>query len=164
LVIADIEGSSGCWNYGGSSFMTEAWSLACLEMSKDVNAVATALLRAGVERVIVQDFHRTGYNILPEFIDPEVEVRSRYRLGPVPGMGSPGDANAAMFLGMHAASGTKGFLPHTLTSRVSRLEVNGKPLPEVALFSASLAPFGIPPVFFPVVPQRAHRRARPSMD
>jgi D-aminopeptidase len=148
LVIADIEGSSGCWSYDGSSFMTEAWTLACLEMTRDVNATAAALLRAGVERVIVQDFHRTGYNILPEFIAPKVEVRSGYRLGPVPGVGYPGDASAVMFLGMHAASGTKGFLPHTLTSRVSRLEVNGRPLPEVALFSASLAPFGIRPVFF----------------
>ena len=132
--------------------MTVEWSLACLEMTRDVNALATALLRAGVERVIVQDFHRTGYNILPEYIVPEVEIRSGYRLGPVPGMGYPGDANVVMFLGMHAASGTEGFLPHTLTSRILRLEVNGKPLPEVALFAASLAPFGVRPVFFPVVP------------
>ena len=148
MIIADMEGSSGCWSYDGSSFMTEAWALACLDMTRDVNAVTKALLRAGVEKIIVQDFHRTGYNILPEFIDQRVEVRSGYRLGPVPGVGYPGNASAVMFLGMHAASGTKGFLPHTLTSRISCLEVNGKPLPEVALFSAAFAPFGLRPVFF----------------
>jgi D-aminopeptidase len=49
---------------------------------------------------------------------------------------------------MHAASGTDGFLSHTLTSRIEYLMVNGKPLAEVELFSASLAPWGIRPIFF----------------
>ncbi|MCP4721612.1 MAG: M55 family metallopeptidase, partial [Desulfobacteraceae bacterium] len=42
----------------------------------------------------------------------------------------------------------KGFLPHTLTSRISSLMVNGKPMSEAQLFSASLAPFGMAPLFF----------------
>jgi D-aminopeptidase len=49
---------------------------------------------------------------------------------------------------MHAASGTDGFLAHTLTSRIQRLEVNGRHLTEVELFSASLAPHAVKPVFF----------------
>jgi D-aminopeptidase len=49
---------------------------------------------------------------------------------------------------MHAASGTGGFLAHTLTSRIAQLTVNAKPLAEIELFAASLAPFGIKPVFF----------------
>ena len=49
---------------------------------------------------------------------------------------------------MHAASGTEGFMAHTLTSRIIWLEVNKKPLAEVELFSASLAPYGIRPIFF----------------
>jgi D-amino peptidase len=53
-----------------------------------------------------------------------------------------------MMTGMHAASGTNGFLPHTLTSRLSSLTVNGRPLAEVELFAASLAPYGIPAIFF----------------
>jgi D-aminopeptidase len=66
----------------------------------------------------------------------------------VPGIGDPGGAEGIFFLGMHAASGTDGFLSHTLTSRIDRLEVNGKPLTEVELFSASLFPFGLKPLFF----------------
>jgi D-aminopeptidase len=66
----------------------------------------------------------------------------------VPGIGNPSGVEAVMFLGLHAASGTDGFLPHTLTSRISGLLVNGKPLPEIALFASSLAPFGIRPIFF----------------
>lgn len=117
-------------------------------MTRDVNAVVTALFDTGVRRVTINDFHRTGYNILPEGIDPRAVLISGYRRGPVPGIGDPGGAEALMLLGMHAASGTGGFLAHTMTSRIARLEVNGKLLPEVALFSAAVAPFGLRPIFF----------------
>ena len=148
LIIADIEGSSGCWDYRASKFMTDEWSRACVEMTLDVNAVVRGLFDAGVKKVTVKDFHRTGYNILPEMVDPMAQVVLGYRQGPVIGLGNPGDAEAVMFLGMHAASGTEGFMAHTLTSRVIWLEVNRKPLAEVELFSASLAPYGIKPIFF----------------
>ena len=148
LIIADIEGSSGCWNYRASSFLTREWGLACLEMTLDVNAVVTALFDAGVRQVTVKDFHRTGYNLLPELIDSRAQIVPGYRSGPVPGLGDPGDAEAVMFLGMHAAAGTEGFMAHTLTSRIMWLEVNKKPLAEVELFSASLAPHGVKPIFF----------------
>ncbi len=167
LIISDIEGSSGCWSYSGSSFMTEAWFHACVEMTRDVNAVATALLNAGVRQITVKDFHRTGYNLLPELIDSRARVLSGYRHGHVPGIGDPGDAQAVMFLGMHAASGTDGFLAHTLTSRIERLEVNGKALAEVELFSASLAPYGVRPIFFSGCPiacsQGQHRPLQACM-
>jgi D-aminopeptidase len=117
-------------------------------MTLDVNAVVTALFDAGVKQVTVKDFHRSAYNLLPEIIDSRAQVVSGYRSGPVPGLGDPGDAEAAMFLGMHAAAGTEGFMAHTLTSRIMWLEVNKKPLAEVELFSASLAPHGVKPIFF----------------
>ena len=148
LIIADIEGSSGCWNYRASSFLTREWRLACLEMTLDVDAVVTALFDAGVQKVTVKDFHRSAYNLLPELIDSRAHIVSGYRSGPVPGLGDPGDAQAVMFLGMHAAAGTEGFMAHTLTSRISWLEVNKKPLSELELFAASLAPYGVKPIFF----------------
>jgi D-amino peptidase len=148
LIIADIEGSSGCWDYRASRFMTDEWSRACVGMTLDVNAVVRGLFDAGVKQVTVKDFHRTGYNLLPEMIEPMAQVVLGYRQGPVPGLGNPGEAGAVMFLGMHAASGTEGFMAHTLTSRIIWLEVNRRPLAEVELFSASLAPYGIRPIFF----------------
>ena len=148
LIVADIEGSSGSWSYQGSSFMTSDWPLACLGMTQDVDAVVKGLFDAGVQRITVKDFHRTGYNIIPERVDSRAKVVSGYRPGPVPGIGDPNGAEAVMFMGMHAASGTDGFLAHTLTSRIERLEVNGKPMPELELFAASLAPFGLKPIFF----------------
>jgi D-amino peptidase len=148
LIIADLEGSSGCWSHNASAFLTDEWCQACLEMSRDLSAVVTALLQAGVKSIIIKDFHRTGYNVFPELIDSRATLISGYRRGPIPGIGNPDNAQAAMFLGMHAASGSDGFLSHTLTSRIARLEVHQRLLAEVELFAASLAPWGIQPVFF----------------
>jgi D-amino peptidase len=163
LIIADIEGSSGCWNYEASSFMTERWCHACVGMSRDMNAVGHALLNAGVKRIRVKDFHRTGFNLLPELIDSRITIGSGYERKPIPGIGDPGEARAVMFLGMHAASGTDGFLSHTLTSRIEYLMVNGKPLAEVELFSASLASWGIKPIFFSGCPT-ACQQARQAIE
>jgi len=159
-MIADIEGSSGCWDHKASSFMTEPWSHACVEMSRDVNEVGRALLNAGVEHIRVKDFHRTGFNLLPELIDSRITIASGYDRSPIPGIGDPGDAQAVVFLGMHAASGTDGFLSHTLTSRIEYLMVNGKPLAEVELFSASLALWGIRPIFFSGCPTACQQAKR----
>ena len=148
LIIADIEGSSGCWDYASSSFLTRSWAKACAEMTRDVAAVTDALLQKGIEDVTIKDFHRTGFNLLPDWIDPRTRVQSGYALGPIPGMGHPGSAQAVLFIGLHAASGTGGFLPHTMTSRLADVRVNGQPLPEVALFASLLAPYGIRPIFF----------------
>ncbi len=117
-------------------------------MSRDVSAVVSALFKAGVKTITIKDFHRTGYNLFPELIDPRATLISGYRRGPIPGIGNPQNAQAIMFLGMHAASGSDGFLAHTLTSRIARLEVNQRLLAEIELFAASLAPWGIRPVFF----------------
>jgi D-amino peptidase len=148
LIITDLEGSSGCWSDAASAFLTDDWCQACLEMSRDIGGVVSALFDAGVKTVTIKDFHRTAYNLFPELIDSRATIISGYRRGPIAGIGHPGDAQAAMFLGMHAGSGADGFLAHTLTSRISRLEVNHRLLSEIELFSASLAPWGIRPIFF----------------
>ena len=147
LIVADIEGTSACWSYEASRLFDSDWPAACVGMTRDVDAVARALFDAGVKTVTVKDFHRTGFNILPELMDPRVNVVHGYIKGPVPGMGNPNGAKAVMFVGLHAATREDGFLGHTLTSRIRRLEVNGRVITEVELFSGSLAPFGLRPIF-----------------
>ena len=153
LVIADIEGTTGCWDYEASSFLTPKWARACLEMSRDTDALVRALFDAGAVRIRVKDFHRTGYNIFREHLDPRAELISGYRRGPVPGIGDVTGAEAVFYLGLHAASGTGGFLAHTLTSRLAGLLVNGEPMAEIELFSASLSLFGVMPAFFSGCPE-----------
>jgi len=166
LIIADIEGSSGCWNYAASSFLRKEWALACEAMTQDVQSVVEALFSAGVEDILIKDFHRTGYNLLAERIHPRARLESGYRVGPVPGMGDPSGTQAAYFLGLHAASGTRGFLAHTMTSRLADVQVNGRPLPEVALFAALVAPYGTRPVFFSGCPAACRQAAAeiPGID
>jgi D-amino peptidase len=77
LILADIEGSSGCGSYRASSFLTRPWARACEAMSRDVDAVVRALFHAGVSTVTVKDFHRTAYNLLPERIDRRSPVDLR---------------------------------------------------------------------------------------
>ncbi len=148
LIISDIEGSSGCWDYDSSAFMNEKWPEACVGMSLDVDAVVKALFNAGVEKVTIKDFHRTAYNLIPELIDTRAEIVHGYLKGPVPGIGDSNGADALMMIGMHAPSGSDGFLAHTLTSRIARLTINGSLMSEAQLFSASVAPFGLRPIFF----------------
>lgn len=159
LILADLEGSSACWSYKASSFLTQEWAQACLGLSRDLSSVVSALFDAGVETIMIKDFHRTGYNILTELIDPRAVIVSGYRRGPIPGIGSPDKAQAVMFLGMHAASGSHGFLAHTLTSRIAHLTVNDRLLTEVELFAASLAPWNIRPIFFSGCPVACEQAA-----
>ncbi len=159
LILADIEGSSGCWSYQASAFRTEQWARACLEMTKDVDAVAKALADRGAGQVIIQDFHRTGYNLLAELVDGRAVVRSGYRSGPVPGVGHPAGSRILMMLGMHAASGTPGFLAHTLTSRLEAVLVDGRHVAEAELFAAALAPYRLRPVFFSGCPVACRQAA-----
>jgi D-aminopeptidase len=146
--------------------MTEEWFRACVDMTLDVAAVTSALLDAGARQITVKDFHRTGFNLLPEMMDSRVNIVSGYRQKPVPGIGDPGGAGAVMFVGMHAASGTTGFLAHTLTSRIEKVLVNNRPLAEIELFAASLAPFGVRPLFFSGCPIacRQAQQAVPHMS
>lgn len=159
LIIADIEGSSQCPDYEASSFKTPGWPQACLGMTLDIKAVTDALFYAGAETITVKDFHRTGYNIMKEYLDPKVRLVSGYVNGPVPGLGDPGNADALMMTGMHAPSGSEGFLAHTMTSRISLLLVNGEHVSEAQLFSASLASRGLSPVFYSACPVGCHQAA-----
>ena len=147
LILADIEGSTGCFNKSDSQLFTEGWVKACIDMSKDINAIAKALIKANVKQIIVKDFHRTGYNLFPELITPEVKIVQGYFLKPIMGIGKTYKSNLLFMTGMHAASGAEGFLPHTLTSHFSSIKVNGQILTEAELFAASVYKERIAPVF-----------------
>ncbi len=148
LIIADIEGSTGCGSYEASSFNTSAWYDACIDMSLDINAVVTNLFNNGAEKIYVKDFHRTGYNLLSELIDKRARVIHGYNEGPVPGIGNVYDAEAVMFIGMHASSGSDGFLAHTFTSRYSGITADGLRVSELQIFASSLFVYSLIPVFF----------------
>jgi D-amino peptidase len=147
LLVCDMEGSSECFSYRASMFMTKEWADACMGLTRDVDAVAKALFAAGVASVTVKDFHRSGYNLFTHLIDKRVKIISGYRQGPVPGMGDLHGIDAALFIGMHAPSGSNGFIAHTMTSRIAKLSIRGTIISEIQLFSAALSVHGIKSLF-----------------
>ncbi|RCK78685.1 MAG: D-aminopeptidase dipeptide-binding protein DppA [Candidatus Ozemobacter sibiricus] len=151
LLLADIEGSSECHDRAGARLLSRAWAQACLGLTDDVAAVARRLLEEGTSPLTIYDFHRTGFNLLPERLPAGTRLflRQGYRLGPLPGLGRlpPGTASLVM-LGMHAASGTPGFLAHTLTSRFREIRFRGHLLTEAELFAGAAGTRGLAPRFF----------------
>ncbi len=148
LIIADIEGSIGCRCREDASLFNSGWVRACVGLSLDLAAICNELKKAGAGRIRIKDFHRTGCNIFSELLPGGVELDQGYSAGPVIGIGEVDGFDMAMFVGMHAASGPAGFLPHTLTSRFALLTADGAPLCEAQLFASSLASSGLAAAFF----------------
>jgi len=148
-IVADIEGSTGVWTRAHALLGTPEWQEARVELTKDINAVAEALFEMGVREVVVKDFHRTGYNLIPRSLDRRVKLVSGYYGGPAVGYGKLYGADFALFVGLHASGGNEqGFLAHTLTSRIAEILVNGKRVCEAELFASVLSAFHIPVCFF----------------
>jgi D-amino peptidase len=148
-IVADLEGSTGAWTKSHTLLATPEWQEARVELTRDMNMVASALFEKGVKGVVVKDFHRTGYNLIPAYLDKRVKLVSGYYTGPAIGYGKLHGADFALFVGLHAAGGNaKGFLAHTLTSRIAEVLVNGKRTCEAELFATVLSAFQVPVAFF----------------
>jgi len=148
-IVADLEGSTGAWTKAHTLLGTREWQEARVEVTRDINAVADSLFEMGVKGVVVKDFHRTGYNLIPRYLDPRVKLVPGYFTGPALGYGDLHGADFALFVGLHASGGNEeGFLPHTLTSRIAEIRVNNKRICESELFAPVLSDFHVPVVFF----------------
>ena len=148
-IVADLEGSTGAWTKAHTLLGTPEWQEARVELTRDSNAVVESLFEMGVRGVVVKDFHRTGYNLIPRYLDRRAKLVSGYYSGPAVGYGKLYGADFALFVGLHASGGNEsGFLPHTLTSRIAEIRVNGKRTCESELFAAVLSAFHVPVCFF----------------
>lgn len=146
FISVDMEGISGVVNTeqtGGSEFATaRKW------MADDVNAAVQGALDAGADEVVVVDAHGNGSNMLPSDLHPAVHLISGS--SGLDGMmqGIDKSFDAAMFVGYHAAAGTRdGVLDHTSSgSRILMTRVNGVEEPELGLSGLVAGAFGVPVV------------------
>jgi D-aminopeptidase len=123
-------------------------------MTEDVNALIAALSAQTSAPFIVKDFHRDGYNIIPSLLHKRALLVRGYYFKPLLMYGDLRASNMAFFVGMHAGSGNgEGFLPHTLTSRISRILVNDEPLCETQIFAHVLGEAGMPVTFVSGCPE-----------
>jgi len=163
-VVADLEGSTGAWTKAHTLLGTSEWQEARLELTRDVNVVVEALFEMGVKGVVVKDFHRTGYNVIHRYLDRRAKLVSGYYTRPAVGYGKLYGADFALFVGLHASGGNEvGFLPHTLTSRIAEILVNGKRVCEAELFATVLSAFQVPVCFFSGCPAACQEVAQ-KMD
>jgi D-aminopeptidase len=131
---------------------------------RDINTVVESLFEAGVKGVVVKDFHRTGYNLIPPYLDGRAKRVSGYYSGPAVGYGKLYGADFALFVGLPASGGIESaFLPHTLTSRIAEIRVNGKRICESELFATVVSAFHVPVCFFSGCPA-ASQEVTEKMD
>jgi D-amino peptidase len=162
-IIADIEGTTGVWSREDTLIGRSGWREARRDMTLDVNAAVEGLMASQAETVMVKDFHRDGYNLIPSLLHKKATLIQGYFMAPHLMYGSLHGAHRAFFIGMHAGSGTSdGFLSHTLTSRIQRLTIGGKAACEAQLFAHVLGEAGVPVAFFSGCPV-ACQEARESL-
>ncbi|MDD3927075.1 MAG: M55 family metallopeptidase [bacterium] len=133
-VCTDLEGISGVVNFdqAGRDGKGGEYERARRLLTNEVNNVVDACKEAGVEKVLVNDGHSSGYNFIVEELHPEGEyIIGGNRKRAYEGMND--DFDGVIFLGYHAMAGTEnGVLDHTQSSRAwYNYQVNGVSMGEV---------------------------------
>lgn len=118
-------------------------------MTQEVLAAIRGARKAGATDILVSDSHGNGENLLIEEFPPDVRIIRSWprRFSMMAGIDSTFDA--VLFIGYHASTNNpRGVRAHTFSSsRITRVALNGKDVPE-AVFNAAIAGhFGVPVVF-----------------
>ncbi|MDD2486259.1 MAG: M55 family metallopeptidase [bacterium] len=133
-VCTDLEGISGVVNFdqSGRDGKGVEYERARRLLTNEINTVVDACKEAGVEKIVVNDGHGSGYNFIIEELHPEGEyIIGGNRKRSFEGMDD--DSDGVIFLGYHAMAGTEnGILDHTQSSRSwYNYQINGISMGEV---------------------------------
>jgi D-amino peptidase len=146
-IVVDLECISGITT--GSMIRTghSEWATRGRQMATaEVNAAIEGALAAGARRIVVQDGHDSGENLLREALHPAADLLSggmavtRY----MPGLDRSFDA--VFLIGFHARMGTaQAHFDHTIsTACISEVCLNGAPIGEIGLYAAYAGMHAIP--------------------
>ncbi len=115
-------------------------------MTAEANAAIEAAFEAGATEVLVSDSHGNGESLLPDDLDPRVELIRAWprKLGMMGGIDETFDA--VIFIGYHASDGQRhATLAHTMSGgRIYNLKLNGVTVPEAGFNAAIAGHFGVP--------------------
>lgn len=142
VVCADLEGIGGV-DAVGDCFPSwpRGYRRARELMEAEVAAVVDGVREAGVDDVVVTDWHFVGNNLRRDRID--APVLGLWQDG-LPRMGREvyGDVDLAVFVGMHAAAGApNAFMSHTFWQGLA-VEVDGVAVNEAYLWATMVAAAG----------------------
>lgn len=125
-----------------------AYRAAAVLMTKEANAAVAGAMKAGAERIIVNDGHAHMANIDPEHLDPRVECSIGYPkpFGAMAGITSR--FAACCLVGYHGGAGSApAILDHTLDRGMFRaVRINGARQTETTLNAALAGHHGVPVV------------------
>lgn len=146
-IVVDMECISGITN--GSMIRTghSEWATRGRHMATaEVNAAIEGALAAGARRIVVQDGHDSGENLLREALNPAADLLSGGMAVPryMPGLDSSFDA--VILIGFHARMGTAAaHFDHTIsTACIGEVRLNGVPVGEIGLYAAYAGVLGVP--------------------
>jgi D-amino peptidase len=141
----DMEGVAGISHIRPTTRGDVGYDKAAELMLGEANAAIEGAFAGGATELTLNDSHGQMYNLPPDLIDP----RARYVLGtkPYSMVEAARDAkfDVALFVGYHARAGDpRGVIGHTYTMRLTRVEVNGRPITEAGMNGLYLGALGVP--------------------
>ncbi len=141
----DMEGVAGISHIRPTTRGDSGYEGAAELMLGETNAAIEGAFAGGATELTVNDSHGQMYNLPPDRVDP----RARYVTGtkPYSMVEAARDAafDVALFVGYHARAGDpRGVIGHTYTTRIVRVEVNGRPVTEAAVNGLYLGALGVP--------------------
>lgn len=142
VVCADMEGIGGIDAFEGCF---PAWPGAYRRgqelLEGEVNAVVAGLRDAGVDDVVVTDWHFAGTNLRRDRVDAPVIGLWQHGRPTMSKEDGYGDRDLAVFVGMHAAAGASTFMAHTFWQGLA-CTVDGMPVNEAYLWATMVGAGG----------------------
>lgn len=144
----DAEGISGIYKLSQVMSSNKEYEFARRMMANDINAAAEGAFKAGATRVIVNDAHNYGDNLLIDQLDERIELISGGIRDLGMAQGAELCADAALLIGYHRRKGAKGVISHSYAyGSMVELSLNGKIISEHDLVGHCIGYFGTPVVF-----------------
>ncbi len=144
-ISADIEGVAGIVNPQQGSMGNSEYERARRLMTEETNAAIEGAFAGGATHVLVNDAHGDMRNLLPDELDPRVELISGKPkiLGMFEGLNP--DHAGVICLGYHARARGAGVLAHTTNGfAFGRIRLNDAELGEAGLYGAYAGSLGVP--------------------
>lgn len=141
FIAADIEGVTGYVQWPEKP-PEENWLRE--QMTAEVNAAIEGALEGGADAVIVSDIHWTKQNILPEKLAGRAAlIRGSKRKHMW--MDTVERSDLVFLIGFHAGGGRENaVLPHTMTTRITSLQINGIAAGEALISAVTAGCYGVP--------------------
>jgi D-amino peptidase len=144
-ISVDIEGVAGVVTPNEGQPGNPEYEQARRLMTLEANAAIAGAFEGGAREILVNDSHGPMVNLLPELLDPRVEL-IRGNIKPFSMFaGLDGSYDGAMCVGYHAPAADYGVLAHTTNGfAFAAIRLNGELASEAMFYGAYAGAMGVP--------------------